>query len=187
MKKYLFYLALIGWTMAVLTNVLALAQINIGQYIPYIWVLHIGIFAVWIPVVFDLRGNKEIQELNKNKSFTNFKSQFGIWNIIFKETPKWMKIIAISGFFYAFFNFAIFMISMDNSSPHEKNGKYTLQNHGELIREISEEEYHEYKALEIRGFSGHWIVFYGIATAILFKHSHFAEKKKNTSTTVHDI
>ncbi|MGO4703257.1 hypothetical protein [Dyella sp. 2RAB6] len=38
-------------------------------------------------------------------------------------------------------------------------------NHGQLIREISATEYAGFKAEEVRGFSGHWMVFYFVPAA----------------------
>jgi len=40
--------------------------------------------------------------------------------------------------------------------------------HGTLIRIITEKEFHHYQANEIRGFSGHWLIFYGFAAAVLY-------------------
>jgi len=61
----------------------------------------------------------------------------------------------------------LFAISQ-SGVPDIKNEQYILQNHGQLIRILTEQEYHHYKANEVRGFSGHWIAFYGIAMAVLF-------------------
>jgi hypothetical protein len=36
------------------------------------------------------------------------------------------------------------------------------------MRNITEQEYHHYKAATIRGFSGHWVAFYGLAAAVLY-------------------
>ena len=52
--------------------------------------------------------------------------------------------------------------------PDIWEGQYVLHNHGTLIRNITEQEYTAYKAAEVRGFSGHWLAFYGIATALLY-------------------
>ena len=86
---------------------------------------------------------------------------------MFSQTPPWLAKIAIAGFFYAFINFGLFMLS-DKGTPEIKDGHYFLQNHGQITRQITEKEYYHYKAGNLRGFSGHWIAFYGIAAAILF-------------------
>jgi hypothetical protein len=85
-----------------------------------------------------------------------------------------------SGFFYAFINFAFFMIG-NIGTPDIIDGKFVLHNHGRIIKNLTEQQYHHYKALELRGFSGHWIAFYGIATAVLYKFSGFSENVNTTA------
>jgi hypothetical protein len=94
----------------------------------------------------------------------------GFYKIAFKQTPTWLAVLAIGGFLYAFLNFMLFMGS-EIGTPDIEGGKYILQNHGQLIKTITEQEYHHFKANEMRGFSGHWIAFYGIAMAILYPFS----------------
>jgi len=92
---------------------------------------------------------------------------FGFLKIIFKNVPRWLIVIAIVGSFYAFINFVLF-VATQHGVPDIQNGQYVLQSHGTLIKTLSEQEYHHFKANEVRGFSGHWIAFYGIAMAVLF-------------------
>ncbi len=167
MKKFLFYFAITGWILGLTVHLLSLVDIDVTQKAPFIWLLHIGIFIVWIPVVLDLKNNEELQ-VYKQSGMSNRMNPLEFYKIVFKETPTWMSIIAIGGFFYAFINFLLF-ISSQSGTPDIKDGQYILQNHGQLIKTITLQEYHHYKANEVRGFSGHWILFYGVATAILYK------------------
>lgn len=43
--------ALIGFALALITHVMALAGTNLGTAIPAVWDLHVGIFAVFLPFV----------------------------------------------------------------------------------------------------------------------------------------
>lgn len=167
MKKFLFYFALTGWTLGLTVHLLSLADIDVTEKAPFIWLLHIGIFIVWIPVVLDLKDNEELQ-VYKESGTPNRMDPIKFYKIVFKETPTWMSIIAIGGFFYAFINFMLF-VSSQTGTPEIKDGQYILQDHGQLIKTITLQEYHHYKANEVRGFSGHWILFYGVATALLYK------------------
>jgi len=45
-----------------------------------------------------------------------------------------------------------------------------------LLATLTEKEFHHYKANETRGFSGHWIAFYGIAMAVLFPFQKASSK-----------
>ena len=174
MKKYLFYFALTGWTLGLLVHILSVADIDVTEKAPFIWLLHIGIFIVWLPVVLDLKNNEELQAY-KQSGLANRMNSIAFFKIIFKDTPTWMAVIAVGGFLYAFINFALFFTSQVGT-PEIKDGLYVLSNHGKLIRILTEQEYHHFKANEVRGFSGHWILFYGFATALLYKFSGLPKK-----------
>lgn len=166
MNKYLFYFAVTGWSLGLLVHVLSLADIDITDKVPFVWVLHLGIFVVWLPAVLALKKNEELKAYQQS-GFANTMNPFGFFKIIFKQTPNWMKLIAIVGFYYAILNFMFFMTSQ-TGTPVLRDGQYLLENHGQLIRTLTEQEYHHFKANDVRGFSGHWIAFYGLAAAILF-------------------
>jgi hypothetical protein len=136
---------------------------------PVIWLLHIGIFAVWLPTVFLLKKNEELKTYHQRGILKNT-NPFAIFRIIFRQTPTWLKVIAILGFFYAVINFIMFMATQSGVADI-KDGQYILHNHGQLIRILTEQEYHHFKANELRGFSGHWLAFYGPAAAVLFPFS----------------
>lgn len=167
MKRYLFYFALTGWTLGLIVHILSLTDIDITGRVPF----------VWLPVVLDLKNSKELKEYQQS-GMLNRMNPIGFYKIIFKETPTWMAIIAGAGFIYAFINFMLSMFSQQGT-PSIQDGQFILQNHGKLIKNLTEQEYHHYKANEIRGFSGHWVLFYGIATALLFKYSGL---RKNMET-----
>lgn len=176
MKKILFYFALTGWTLALIIHLISLVGIDLTEKISFIWILHIGIFIVCIPAGFDLKKNQELKDY-QHSSILNRMNPIGYFKIIFKDTPTWIAIIAICGFFYAFINFSSFIASQDGT-PDIKDGQFVLLNHGQLIKTLTKQEFHHYKANEVRGFSGHWILFYGLATALLYKFSGLIKKKE---------
>lgn len=171
MKKFLFYLALTGWLLSLAVHLLSIAGIDTTGKMPFVWLLHIGIFAVWIAVVLDLINNEELKQFKQSNPGTKKKS-FAAFKIIFKDAPGWMQIVVIVSFIYMPINLFLFSTTQ-NGSPDFRDGQYILHNRGEIISTITEQEYHRYKAREIRGFSGHWIFFYAVATAVLFKYSGF--------------
>ncbi len=173
MKKYLFYFAAFGWALSLLIHLLALADIDVTESVPFVWLLHLGIFVVWLPVLLELRKEQDLQ----NGSFKNRMNPAIFLKAVFKGTPTLLVIIAVAGFFYAMINFLLFMQSQ-TGVPTLKEGQYVLSNHGQLIKTLTEAEYHHYKANEVRGFSGHWIAFYGIATAVLFRFIRPVDQKE---------
>jgi hypothetical protein len=166
MKKILFYTAITGWSLGLLVHLLSIAGINVSDNFPFVWLLHIGIFVVWIPAIFELRKNPELKEREQSGLLKQMKP-FGYWKIIFKDKPVWLSVLAIAGLVYAFFNFMFFTFQQTGSTDFQ-NGQYILHNHGQLIRTISIAEYNQFKADITRGFSGHWMAFYGFAAAVLF-------------------
>ena len=125
--------------------------IDLSKHIPWVWVLHLGIFVVFIPMLF-------VQGLAPKKDF---------WNKIFATIPRWARYTFKAFFAYALINFALFFFLSEGGVPDVRDGKYVLHNHGQVIRELSENEYKLQKAYVLRGFSGHWMVFY-LVPAIVF-------------------
>lgn len=162
MKKYLFYIALLGYISVILIHGFTIFGIDLTSKFPFVWIFHLGAIIIMFPVIRELNKRPELSTLEKD-SFS-YNSFFGI---IFKSTPSWLKYLAQFGFIYAVMNF-IYFLATNNGTPELQNGVYSLQEHGNFIREISEQDYHLEKAKNLRGFSGHWIAFFGIATAILF-------------------
>jgi len=63
----------------------------------YFWMLHVGIFVVWIPAV--IVSRRLVANVNRQD----------FWKIVLKGCPDWMKY-AVYGFFgYAIINFLMFM------------------------------------------------------------------------------
>jgi hypothetical protein len=165
MKKILFYFAVTAWILALVVHILSIADINLADPFPFVWMLHIGIFVVWVPTIFSLSKNEELIAFQKSNS-SRRANPLKFIKIVFKQAPAWLKVIAVVGLFYPIINFLL----MDGllGSPDIKDGQYILHNHGHLIKVLTLQEYDHYKANELRGFSAIWLVFYGFAATALF-------------------
>ena len=164
MKKTLFYIALLGSIIAITVHIFAVLGVDVADTLPFIWVLHIGIFVVWIPTILSL---KEQQKENKEAN---------AFTILTKDKPKWIIAVIIGIAIYTGLNFMLFMSKAIEGTPLEKNGVYSLHNRGTHIRDITKEEYHLHGANILRGFSGHWILFYTVAAIALYKPKQEDEK-----------
>ena len=118
--------------------------IDPSKHFPWVWGLHICIFIVFIPMLF-------VQGKTPKKDF---------WARFFTDLPLWVRSAVAVFFAYAIINFALFFFLSEGGVPGIRDGKYVLHNHGHMIRELSEVEYELQKAYVLRGFSGHWMVFY---------------------------
>ncbi len=164
MKKHFCFIAGLGFTLGLIVHIISLQGIYIGDKAPYIWVLHAGILVVWLPAILEFKKNPDL----KQPSSSTITNPFKFYGTIFKDTPKPVMIISVVFFFYAMINFILFMQAGEGGIPDIIEGKYVIHNHGSIIRELTELEYDKIRANEIRGFSGHWMAFYGVATGILW-------------------
>ncbi|UVE68227.1 hypothetical protein L2Y90_29415 [Burkholderia pyrrocinia] len=143
-------IALIGFVISFVVHVTALMGVDLVALIPGIWVLHVGIFFVCIPFVFLSR-----KELGRERALSRLR----------KGLPSWITVVGTMLFIYALANFFLFMLHTEGGNPAVQDGRYVLLNHGKLIRELTTSEFAAFKASELRGFSGHWLLFYFICAA----------------------
>lgn len=143
-------LALAGFLASLFVHVRALMGIDIAPTVPSVWLLHVGVFVVFLPFVLlsrkDVTGNRSLLAVAKG-------------------LPWWVAALGGIIFVYAMINFAVFMVHTDGGNPVTENGRYLLMEHGKLIREITAAQFAAFKANEVRGFSGHWLVFYFVPAA----------------------
>jgi hypothetical protein len=112
--------------------------------------VHIAIFPPFIAAI--LYANK----LNRTHGYDQKR--------ILSLAPRWMRVMLVTSFAYALINFALFFILSGGNSPSKGDGKFLMTQHGRVIREISETEFHRQQAYIARGFSGHWMMFSLAAT-----------------------
>ncbi len=80
---------------------------------------------------------------------------------------------------YTFFNFTNNLFALNQEGvPTIVDGKKVLQSHGEVLKELTDEEFFRYQAYTFRGSSGHWMVFYIVSMTILLSHQRSKEKEQ---------
>ena len=136
--------AFAGFFTSLLVHLTTFFGIDPSKHVSWVWALHLGVFIVFIPMLF-------VQGLVPKKDF---------WAKVFAAMPRWAGYAVKALFAYAVINFVLFLFLSKGGVPDVRDGKYVLHNHGEVIRELSEDEYELQKAYVVRGFSGHWMVFY---------------------------
>lgn len=150
MNRFLGLAALTGFVLAAVAHVFALAGVNVAEHVPFVWLLHIGTFVVFVPYVFSSR-----KILGTRPSLAAIRAL----------VPGWVFAVGLVLFIYAMVNFALFIAATQGGNPAIEAGQYVLKNHGRLIRELSFAEYEALRANELRGFSGHWLFFYFVPFA----------------------
>jgi len=157
MNRFLALLAFAGFVAAAAVHGAALAGVNVSERIPLVWLLHVGVFVVFIPFILSSR-----KVVGAKPSLSDVRALI----------PGWVFLAGVAVFVYAIVNFAVFLVSTQGGSPSIEAGRYVVQNHGHFIREISRAEYAALRTNEIRGFSGHWLVFYFMPFAYFMFAKH---------------
>jgi hypothetical protein len=145
MRRFLALLALLGFTLSLMVHFTALIGINASKYVPWVWGLHLGMFIVFIPLIIASR-----MTLGPRPSLAQLREHF----------PAWVLKLTAAIMAYAILNFILFAVATEGGGTSIKGEKYILENHGQFIRELTASEYEAFKANDLRGASGHWLVFY---------------------------
>jgi hypothetical protein len=114
-------------------------------------VLHIGIFVLLLPMC--------VVEYSALKQRTFFLKGFA------RGMPKWVvpgvKLLVL---FFAI-HFVLFLMQSHAAAPEIRNGEYVLNDHGRIIKALTQSEYYALKGAELRLFTAGWMFFYFVLTA----------------------
>jgi hypothetical protein len=104
------------------------------------FLLHLGIFALFIPLVFVDRWSKGVDP--------------------FRGKPRWVLRSMQMLFLLFVVVFVSFLALSHAAAPDIINGEYVLNSHGKIVGHISERDYLFLKGWELRLFASGWILAY---------------------------
>jgi hypothetical protein len=107
---------------------------------PKAFLLHVGIFALFIPLVVIEQWTKGVDP--------------------FRGKPRWVLRSMQILFLFCVLVLCTFLVLSQAASPEIVNGEYVLRLHGGKIEHISERDYLFLKAWQLRLFASGWIVSY---------------------------
>ena len=140
MRKVIAGLAAPGLIAGIYIFIASFFGLTMDKLGPKVFVLHLGIFALFIPLVFVERWSKGVDP--------------------FRGKPRWvlrsMQILFLL-FVVVFFSF---LALSHAASPDIINGEYVLNSHGKIVGHISERDYLFLKGWELRLFASGWILAY---------------------------
>lgn len=158
--KYYFHItALALFGIAFMIHVLSVVNVPVQEYIPFVWGLHLGVFVVFFPAIIFLiidSGGFDNKQTRSERAAKNRKKILKL----FQTAPRWLSVLVVVVFIYAIMNMFLFM-SSQLGGPDIINGEI-------ILKKIDKAEYLFYRTNELRGFSGHWLVFFGISALTLY-------------------
>jgi len=114
-----------------------------------------------------------VKEGNKDMDPRHF------WKRAFESAPSWVGPGILVLLAYTGFNFFFSLLALNEGlSPAEVDGQFVLQNHGRVVRNLTEAEYLQHKGYELRGMSTHIVFFHAVSAAILW-----AELRRRASSS----
>jgi hypothetical protein len=149
-NRLLAALSLTGLALALLAHGLALANVDVSARLPSVWLLHGGGILLLLVCVFANRAH-----FGRHQQARRFVTGL----------PPAIRYLLLALFIYMVLNMAIFVHRSDGGTPALEQGQYVLKDHGRLLRPLSASEYAGYRANEIRGFSGLWLLLYAVPFA----------------------
>lgn len=130
--------------------------------IPLSTPLSITVFVIWLAAILTLN---QIGQL-KTMDFKTRINPIKFWGTMFKGTPKWVLVLAIASFIFGMVN--IGLVVSDFGVTGIINGKYVVHNHGQIVRELTEQEFVIEKSMELKAVTAAHILFLGMGTGILY-------------------
>jgi hypothetical protein len=114
-------------------------------------VFHIGIFVLLLPMF--------------AVEYSTVRQRTFFWKGFAQEMPRWVvPSIKLLGLFFAV-HFVLFLTQSHASAPEIKNGEYVLNDHGKIVKTLTQSEFYKLKGAELRLFATGWMFFYFVLTA----------------------
>jgi hypothetical protein len=149
-------LATVGLALSVAVHASTFVGVNPNRQFPASWLLHPGIFVVFIPAL--IAASRMAKGASKQEG----------WQRVKQFAPGWLQGLVGVLFAYALFNFFFNVVYLrEGGTPGEIDGELVLHSHGRVLRKLTRDEFERHEAYVVRGFSGHWMLFYGAALLIL--------------------
>jgi len=140
MRKVLAIVAAPGFLAGIYIFIASFFGLTIDKLGTRAVLLHVGIFALFIPLVTVERWSKGVDP--------------------FGGRPRWVvRSIKMLGLL-CLVVFIVFLALSHAASPEIINGAYVLNNHGKIVGYISERGYLFLKGWELRLFASGWMFFY---------------------------
>lgn len=109
-------------------------------------VLHLGVFILLLPMF--------------GAEYSGLLDRSFFWKGFAQGKPKWVvRGVNLLGLFFVL-HFVLFLVQSRAAAPEIINGQYVLNNHGHIVKVLTQSEYSTLKGAELRIFATGWMFFY---------------------------
>jgi len=147
--------ALAGFVASAAIHIASIAGVDVRTRHPDIFLLHLlcmGTFIFTLPVSVWLSSAKDDESRD-----------------ILTGVPPVLKAMVIGLLIYVFITgIHSTQNAWDGQATAQADGTYVLEQYGKVVRTVDAAEYHSHRALEARGFSGAWMLFFALASAMAY-------------------
>jgi hypothetical protein len=98
-------------------------------------------------------------------AFLKCRVETGTNEIPMDRAPYPAQVLLTFTFIYALLNFVLFAFTVGDGKVREKQGRYFMVKGGQEVT-VSAEDYRAHERVVLRGFSGHWQLFF-LASALM--------------------
>lgn len=136
-------LAALGFVASLAVHIHTFWGVPLAERFPEIWMLHLGMFGVFFPLVLALRRDKKAGVAEN-------------YGRLRKPARAALTVLGIYTFGCVMVSFASY-----EGSPEARGDRFVLSNHGRVVRELSRDEFMKAEARSERSSSAVWLLFYG--------------------------
>lgn len=142
----------IGFGICFVIHLATFLQTNllIGNLI--VVLLHVGAIICMCIMVFSVLSSSDLRYYKLNWSHS--------WNELFGLLPLWGQASILIFGLYAMINFYLVIGNIQPGSLDVLDGQYILRQDGQVVQELTANEYHLQQTYRARVASGHWMIFY---------------------------
>jgi hypothetical protein len=140
----------------------AIDFIDNSEGLPFSTPLTLTVFVIWLAAILTLNQIGDLKTMDFKARLNPIK----FWGTMFKGTPKLVIAFAIASFIFGMVNIGLMIGNFGVTGIID--GKYVIHNHGQIIKELTKQEFMIEKSKELKAITAGHILFLGMGTGILY-------------------
>ncbi len=158
-------LAAVGFVLSMVVHALTIVGINPTRWFQATWLLHLGIFVAFVPALIATSKMRKAAPKSDDAELTR------------KFTPPWLRHLTAAFFVYGIINFLLTIFCLFPWGRSTRLDRVVLRPDGKVVKKLEPRESEQFKANELRLFSGHWMFFYIASLEMLVAHQRAGKKQ----------